>query len=109
VPDGGKGSARPQKADAQLRRSAGSRTWGDTDKAGLPTTEIARGELGAGINVADLLDRARLAASKGEACRLIRGGGARLNDARIDDEALVVDTAHLQGESVRCRPRASAM
>jgi tyrosyl-tRNA synthetase len=41
---------------------------------------------------------ARLAASKGEARRLIRGGGARLNDARIDDEALVVDTAHLQGE-----------
>jgi tyrosyl-tRNA synthetase len=70
------------------------------DAAGLPTTEIARGEFLAGINVADLLSRTGLAASKGEARRLIRGGGARLNDARIDDEALVVDTAHLQGDQL---------
>jgi tyrosyl-tRNA synthetase len=54
----------------------------------------------AGINVADLLSRAGLAASKGEARRLIRGGGARLNDARIDDEAMLVDTAHLQGDQL---------
>ena len=59
-----------------------------------------RGEFLAGINVADLLSRAGLAASKGEARRLIRGGGARLNDAKIDDEALVVDTAHLQGDQL---------
>jgi tyrosyl-tRNA synthetase len=70
------------------------------DAAGLPTTEIARGELGAGINVADLLNRTGLAASKGEARRLIRGGGARLNDSRIDDEAMTVDTAHLQGDQL---------
>ncbi|MEM7024159.1 MAG: S4 domain-containing protein, partial [Pseudomonadota bacterium] len=41
--------------------------------------------------------RAGLAASKGEARRLIRGGGARLNDTKIDDEALVVDAARLKG------------
>jgi tyrosyl-tRNA synthetase len=67
------------------------------DAAGLPTTEVARAEFSRGINVADLLSRTGLAASKGEARRLIRGGGARLNDARIDDEAMLVDTAHLQG------------
>jgi tyrosyl-tRNA synthetase len=70
------------------------------DAAGLPTTEVARDEFLAGINVADLLNRAGLAASRGEARRLIRGGGARLNDARIDDEALVVDAAHLQGDQL---------
>ena len=70
------------------------------DSAGLPTTEIARGEFLEGINVADLLCRAGLAASKGEARRLIRGGGARLNDARIDDEAMMVDAAHLQGDQL---------
>jgi tyrosyl-tRNA synthetase len=72
----------------------------DGDAAGLPTTEVARDDLARGINVADLLTRTGLAASKGEARRLIRGGGARLNDSRIDDEALVVDTAHLQGDQL---------
>jgi tyrosyl-tRNA synthetase len=67
---------------------------------GLPTTEVTRDELRAGINVADLLSRTGLAASKGEARRLIRGGGARLNDARIDDEAMLVGTAHLQDDQL---------
>jgi tyrosyl-tRNA synthetase len=73
---------------------------GEADAAGLPTTEIARGEFVAGINVADLLNRTGLAASKGEARRLIRGGGARLNDDKIDDEAMTVNTAHLQGDQL---------
>jgi tyrosyl-tRNA synthetase len=67
---------------------------------GLPTTDVPRVELEHGINVADLLSRTGLAASKGEARRLIRGGGARLNDARIDDEAMLIDTAHLQGDQL---------
>jgi tyrosyl-tRNA synthetase len=70
------------------------------DSEGLPTTEVARAELAAGVNVADLLNRAGLASSKGEARRLIRGGGARLNDEKIDDEALMVDSAHLQGDQL---------
>jgi tyrosyl-tRNA synthetase len=70
------------------------------DAAGLPTTEVARDEFCRGINIADLLSRTGLTASKGEARRLIRGGGARLNDARIDDEAMLVDTAHLQGDQL---------
>jgi tyrosyl-tRNA synthetase len=70
------------------------------DAAGLPTTEVARDEFSRGINVADLLSRTGLAASKGEARRLIRGGGARLNDARIDDETMTVDAAHLQGDQL---------
>ncbi len=39
-------------------------------------------ELAQGIAVVDLLARSGLAASKGEARRLIRGGGARLNDSQ---------------------------
>ncbi len=48
----------------------------------------------------DLLNRTGLAASKGEARRLIRGGGARLNDEKVEDEALVVDTAYLQDDQL---------
>jgi tyrosyl-tRNA synthetase len=40
-----------------------------------------------------LFVRAGLAASNGEARRLIRGGGARLNDVVITDEGVVVEPA----------------
>jgi tyrosyl-tRNA synthetase len=84
---------------AQAASDAARAVFSSGDSSsGLPTTDVPRADFVAGINIADLLQRAGLAASKGEARRLIRGGGARLNDARIDDEALVVDARHLQGD-----------
>ncbi|MEI6557384.1 MAG: tyrosine--tRNA ligase [Rhodospirillaceae bacterium] len=56
---------------------------------GLPTVELAAGRHG----VVELLVAAGLAASKGEARRLIKGGGARLDDAAITDEAAAVEAA----------------
>ncbi len=44
------------------------------------------------INVDDLFVRLGLCASKGEAKRLVQGGGARLNDIPIDDIKYVVTT-----------------
>jgi tyrosyl-tRNA synthetase len=46
--------------------------------------------------IVELLSAAGLAASNGEARRLIRGGGARLNDERLDDETLVVGAGALR-------------
>jgi tyrosyl-tRNA synthetase len=60
---------------------------------GLPTVEVDGAELDAGIAVIELFCRAGLAGSNGEARRLIRGGGGRLNDAVISDETLVVTAA----------------
>ncbi len=65
------------------------------DRSGLPTIDLARTELERGIAVVELLRRSGLAASNGEARRLIRGGGARLNDERVSDDAMVVTCAHL--------------
>ena len=48
---------------------------------GLPTTEVARGDLG-GLGLVEALNRAGLVASNGEARRLIRGGGARVTMSR---------------------------
>ncbi|MCA3260990.1 MAG: tyrosine--tRNA ligase [Telmatospirillum sp.] len=62
---------------------------------GLPTVEVPQAELAAGIAIADLLVRAGLAASKGEARRLVQGKGAKLNDATVEDEALRVTEAAL--------------
>jgi tyrosyl-tRNA synthetase len=66
----------------------------------LPVLEIDRAELAAGIPVYELLRRSGLAASNGEARRLIKGGGARLNDAVIEDENLKITTSHLDADGV---------
>ena len=46
--------------------------------------------------VIDLLVEARFAASKGEARRLVRQGGVRLNDAPVADETQAVTAEHLR-------------
>ena len=52
--------------------------------ADVPSTEVQRARLeGEGISVVDLLAEAGVAASKGEARRLIQGGGVSLNGARV--------------------------
>ncbi|WP_420347281.1 tyrosine--tRNA ligase [Pelagibius sp.] len=53
---------------------------------GLPSIEVPQGELSDGVPAYELLRRAGLANSNGEARRLIKGGGGRLNDVPIRDE-----------------------
>ena len=67
---------------------------------GLPTISIAKADLEAGKSVIDLFVDAGLSASKGEARRLIRGGGARVNDQKLDDEAATVTLADLNADGV---------
>ncbi len=57
---------------------------------GLPTVELPKAEFAAGIGVLDLFVRAGLAASKGEARRLVQGKGAKLDDATVESDTLVV-------------------
>ena len=53
----------------------------------VPSTEVPRNELeGDGLALADLLARTGLAKSRGEAVRLMRGGGVYVNNRRIADE-----------------------
>ncbi|HAU29914.1 MAG TPA: tyrosine--tRNA ligase [Rhodospirillaceae bacterium] len=65
---------------------------------GLPEIFVSRNELAAGIAVTELLVRAGLVASNGEARRLIRGGGAKINDAVVADEVMKVTDAVLNEE-----------
>jgi tyrosyl-tRNA synthetase len=60
--------------------------------AGLPSIDVPADELNVGIAVIDLFCRAGLSQSNGEARRLIRGGGARVNDVPITDETLSVSS-----------------
>ena len=67
---------------------------------GLPSIEVSRADLEAGLPVVDLLVSAGLAASKGEARRLIKGGGAKLNDGPIADETAKATAADLNADGV---------
>ncbi len=52
----------------------------------LPVFEVPASDLERGIPAFDLFRRAGLATSGGEARRLIKGGGARVNDTQVKDE-----------------------
>lgn len=70
---------------------------GDTlEDASLPTLTLNQEELEKGAPVIDLFHRLGLTSSKGEARRLIEGGGARLNDLQITEASLTI-TASLFG------------
>ena len=66
----------------------------------LPVAEIPRGDLAAGVPLFTLLHRAGLAASGGEARRLVKGGGARINDAVADNETRPVTLEDLSADGV---------
>ncbi len=67
---------------------------------GLPTVQVPRAELEAGLSAFELLRRAGLAASGGEARRLIKGGGGRVNGQVIDNELRLVSLADLNPDGV---------
>ncbi|MBU1377750.1 MAG: tyrosine--tRNA ligase [Alphaproteobacteria bacterium] len=61
----------------------------------LPTHEVAKADLDAGVQLADLAVAAGLAGSKGEARRLAQGGGLRVNDKAEADANRVINAADL--------------
>ena len=66
----------------------------------LPTIEVASGDLAAGLPAFELMRRAGLASSNGEARRLIKGGGGRLNDMAIGEETAQVTLADVNADGV---------
>ena len=71
------------------------KTTGAGGAAGLPSIDIPRARLDQGVPLYDLLRETGLAKSNSEARRLIRGGGARVNDERFRDETGTVGPDHL--------------
>ena len=66
----------------------------------LPTVEIPRGELDAGLGVLNAFVKAGLVASNGEARRQIKGGGLRVNDESVSEEKMALSAANLTPEGV---------
>ncbi len=66
----------------------------------LPVTEIPRAQLAAGMTAIGAFHQAGLAPSVSEARRLVRGGGARINDRVVTDEKRILTLADLDTEGV---------
>lgn len=62
----------------------------------LPVYEVESAKLSAGISVSQLFTEAGLTTSNGEAKKLIQGGGAKLNDEKIAEIGLMVNSTHMK-------------
>lgn len=67
----------------------------------LPTIQIAAARLDEGLPVTDLFIEAGLGASKGEVRRLIKQGGAKINDQKVSGEDITVDSASLADGKIK--------
>ena len=77
------------------------RTFEEGDAAeSLPTVTVPAAELAAGIPAYALFVRAGLAASNGEARRLIKGGGGKVNDAVVGEND-AIGAAHLKDGAIK--------
>ncbi|MEM7226097.1 MAG: tyrosine--tRNA ligase [Pseudomonadota bacterium] len=90
------GDAATREAEATAKKVFEA---GGTGEA-LPTIEVPTAELTAGVAAYALFARAGLAESNGAARRLIKGGGARLNDQVIQDETKSISSDDLSAEGV---------
>jgi tyrosyl-tRNA synthetase len=78
--------AHGREAAEEARRAAQALFGGGGDgsgAAGIPTVEIDRARLSAGIPAVDLLVETGLVGSRNQARQLIEGGGAYLHDERL--------------------------
>jgi tyrosyl-tRNA synthetase len=90
------GRAAAEQAAETARRTFEEGALAET----LPTVEIPRARLEAGLGVLAACVEVGFASSNGEARRHIRGGGLKVNDETVTDEKMVLTPAHLTPEGV---------
>jgi len=91
------GRAAAEEAAGTARKTFEEGTLAET----LPTVEIARRDLDAGLGVLTAFaEKAQLVASNGEARRQIKAGGLKVNDATVSDEKMVLTAKDLTPEGV---------
>jgi tyrosyl-tRNA synthetase len=83
-------------ADARKAFGMAKDVTGDS----IPHADISQAELESGAGLLVLLVRAGMAASNGEARRLVQGGGVSLHDQRIDDPLRKVTMADVRDRYV---------
>jgi tyrosyl-tRNA synthetase len=68
------------------------------DLSAAPRTAISASELHSGMDILSILVKTELCASKGEARRLVIGGGVTINDEKISDPTLKLANEHFNHE-----------
>lgn len=68
---------------------------------GLPEITLLAVDVEKGISVATLMHKVNLAESGGEAKRLIRGGGAKINDATVTDENFKITESLFENKKLK--------
>ena len=93
------------EAEAEKAREASRALFsGAGDVEHMPTTELTNDDLGGGqIDVLSLLVKCGLAASKGEARRLVQQGGVTVNDQKINSIDAAFGCEQLTGDGVVIR------
>ncbi len=76
---------------------------GNVKNANIPTVNLPISKIENGINILELFIDAGLGSSKGEVRRLIKQGGAYLNDNRVNDPDLIVEMSSLSDKSLILR------
>lgn len=66
----------------------------------LPSFNIAKDELAAGLGIQALLVKAGLATSNGEARRHIQGGAVRINDVAVQDERAAISASDVTEDGI---------
>ena len=90
------GRAAAVEAEETARKTFEEGALADT----LPTVEIDDGALSGGVGVLSLFVTAGLVASNGEARRLVKGGGLRVNDVAVTDDRATLGHGDLTPEGV---------
>jgi tyrosyl-tRNA synthetase len=63
---------------------------------GVPQHDVQRADIEAGTSITDLLsDKTKIFPSKGEARKMIQGGGIRLNKEKVESHELIINTSQL--------------
>jgi tyrosyl-tRNA synthetase len=84
-------AAAEKSAATALETFAGSGRGADLPKINLTSDDS--------LSIVELLVRAELAPSKGEARRLIKGNGVRVNDEPVTDEAMALNDTHFSNDN----------
>jgi tyrosyl-tRNA synthetase len=90
------GPAAAQQAAETARRTFEEGALAET----LPTIEVPRAKLEAGLGVLVACVEAGLVSSNGEARRQIKGGGLKINDVTVTDEKMLLTPRDLTPEGV---------
>ena len=98
---GDRAAAWPRGGRTGRRRPRARRSRKARSPRDLPTVEVARADLEAGLGVLSAFaEKSGLVASNGEARRQIKGGGLKVNDATVTDEKMMLTAKDLTPEGV---------